>query len=43
MRLGLSPRQAALDALNRIVSKYDSFVGAVIARVSEFDLTTQEL
>ena len=31
MRLGMSPRQASLDALNRIVKKYDGFVGAIIA------------
>ena len=31
MRLGMTPRQASLDALNRIVQKYDGFVGAIIA------------
>jgi len=30
MRLGMNPRQAALNALQRIVSKYDYFVGALI-------------
>ena len=31
----MNPRQAALDALHRIVTKYDSFVGAVITVSSD--------
>ena len=31
MRLGIGPRQAALDSLSRIVAKYDGFVGAIVA------------
>merc|ERR1711931_240006 len=31
MRLGMNPEQAAQDAINRIVSKYPEFGGAVIA------------
>ena len=31
----MNPRQAGLDALHRIVTKYDSFVGAVITVSSD--------
>ena len=31
----MNPRQAALDALHRIVTKYDSFVGAIITVASD--------
>ena len=35
LRLGMTPRQAALDALYRIVTKYESFVGAIITISSD--------
>ena len=35
LRLGMTPRQAALDALYRIVIKYESFVGAIITISSD--------
>lgn len=39
MRLGMNPRQAALNALQRIVSKYDYFVGALITISADGDFS----